>query len=292
MIQCRRLGYAVLSTPDLDRQIRYYGDVLGLYLADRDSRRAVLSTRQGLECVVLEQQDSVSPGLTGLSFQIDPKTSLEDAQRALAKSGVKSEIRQGRTANVGRVVAFKDPKGTGIELFNGIAFADADQEERGVGILKLGHVAYQAPNVMELTTFWCDVLGFRKSDWRGENAMFLRCGVDHHTINFFKGEALALHHLAFEVKDFPELVRASDLLARKELPLDWGPARHTIGHNCACYHANPDGLRIELYAEMDQMKDEALGYFEPRPWHEDRPQYPKDWLGHSSPRNKWIPGAP
>jgi hypothetical protein len=87
-------------------------------------------------------------------------------------------------------------------------------------------------------------------------------------------------------------VRASDLLARKDFPLDWGPARHTIGHNCASYHVNPDGLRIELYAEMDQMKDEALGYFEPRPWHEDRPQYPKDWLGHNAPRNKWIPGAP
>src|SRR5262245_15306593 len=76
MIQCRRLGYAVLATPDLDRQIRYYTDVLGLFLAHRDNRGAVLSTRQGLECVVLEQQDSIKPGLTGLSFQIDPKVSL------------------------------------------------------------------------------------------------------------------------------------------------------------------------------------------------------------------------
>ena len=41
-----------------------------------------------------------------------------------------------------------------------------------------------------------------------------------------------------------------------------------------------------------QMKDEALGYYEPRPWHEDRPQRPKDWLGHNAPRNKWIPSAP
>src|SRR4029450_9001267 len=163
MIQCRRLGYAVLATPNLDRQIRYYTDVLGLFLADHDKRRAVLSTRQGLECVVLEQQDGIAPGLTGLSFQIDPNTSLEDAQKALAASGVRSGGRQGKTANVGRVVAFRDPKGTEVELFNGIAFADADQEERGVGILKLGHVAYQTPNVMELTTFWCDVLGFRKS---------------------------------------------------------------------------------------------------------------------------------
>jgi len=292
MIQCRRLNYAVLATPDLDRQIRYYTNVLGLYLAHRDNTHAVLATRQGLDAIVLERHEGIKPCLTGLSFQIDPKTSLDDAAKALAAKGVRSEIRQGKTATVGQVVAFKDPKGTEIELFNGIAFADADQEERGVGILKLGHVAYQAPNVMELTAFWCDVLGFRKSDWRGEGAMFLRCSVDHHTINFFKDEATRVHHIAFEVKDFPELVRGSDLLARKDFPLTWGPARHTIGHNCAGYHHNPDGLLIELYAEMDQLKDEALGYFEPRPWHEDRPQVPKDWLGHKAPRNKWIPSAP
>jgi hypothetical protein len=28
---------------------------------------------------------------------------------------------------------------------------------------------------------------------------------------------------------------------------------------------------------MDQMNDESLGYFEPRPWHHDRPQRPKVW---------------
>ena len=291
MIQCRRLAYAVLSTGRIDQQVRYYTDVIGLYLVEKSDRRAVLSTRQGLECIVLEQADG-TPGLTGLSFEIDPATSLEDAQKGLAAHGVKSEIRLGKTTNAGRVVAFRDPKGTEIELFNSITFADADQEERGVGVLKLGHVAYNLPNVGELTAFWCDVLGFRKSDWRGDGAMFLRCGPDHHTVNFFRSEATKLHHIAFELKDFPELVRASDLLLRKDYPLDWGPARHTIGHNCAMYHENRDGIRVEFYAEMDQMKDEALGYYEPRPWHEDRPQRPKDWLGHNSPRNKWIPSAP
>jgi hypothetical protein len=43
---------------------------------------------------------------------------------------------------------------------------------------------------------------------------------------------------------------------------------------------------------MDQMKDEELGYFDPRPWHEDRPQRPRDWATEDSPRNKWIPGVP
>jgi hypothetical protein len=59
-----------------------------------------------------------------------------------------------------------------------------------------------------------------------------------------------------------------------------------IGHNISCYHRNRDGLRVEFYCEMDQMKDEALGYFEPRPWHEDMPQRPKVWPIDTS-RNYW-----
>jgi catechol 2,3-dioxygenase-like lactoylglutathione lyase family enzyme len=178
-----------------------------------------------------------------------------------------------------------------VELFNAAGFVATDARERGVNALKLGHVAHFMPSIEAATAFYVDLLGFRPSDWRTGRAMFLRCSVDHHTVNFFKGDA-RLAHLAFEVKDFPELVRASDLLVRNGFPLDWGPARHTIGHNCACYHTNPDGIRTELYAEMDRMLDEELGYFDPKPWHEDRPQRPRNWASEDSPRNKWIPGVP
>jgi catechol-2,3-dioxygenase len=283
------LAYAALTTSRMDEMICYYEDVIGLFLSHRDNRQAVLSTRQGLDCVVLEHGDRA--GLVGLSFEISPRMSLEEAQAVLGKAGVSAEIRRGRTPSLPRVLAFEDPKGTEIELFNSIAFVTADTRERGINALKLGHVAYFLPSIEEITDFYVEKLGFRKSDWREGRAMFLRCSADHHTINFFKGEP-QLAHLAFEVKDFPELVRASDLLVRNGFPLDWGPARHTIGHNCACYHRNPDGTRTECYAEMDQMKDEELGYFDPRPWHEDRPQRPRNWEIEDSPRNKWIPGVP
>lgn len=290
MIQCRRLGYAVLSTRNIAEQVRYYSHTLGLYVVSEDERRAVLATRHGLECIVLES--GAEAGLTGLSFEIDPAISLAGAQKLLTKAGVSSEIRPGKAPNVGDVLAFKDPKGSEIELFNEIRFAETDKDDRGVGILKLGHIASYVEDIDKVTAFYVEVLGFRRSDWINGLAVFLRCGPDHHTVNFFKSEANKLNHLAFEVKDFAELVRASDMLARNNLPLEWGPARHMIGHNCACYHYNYDKLRVELYAEMDQMKDEALGYFDPRPWHEDRPQRPKDWDGLNPVRNKWIPAAP
>jgi hypothetical protein len=95
----------------------------------------------------------------------------------------------------------------------------------------------------------------------------------------------------FESKDCSDLCRVSDFLTISGFKLDWGPGRHNIGHNIACYHSNSDKVRVEFYAEMDIMPDEDLGYFAPRPWHQDRPQYPKVWPDET-PRNYWVPDAP
>ncbi len=51
MIQVRRLGHATLTTPDLERQVAYYTQVIGLTLLERDAKRAFLASKQGLEAV-------------------------------------------------------------------------------------------------------------------------------------------------------------------------------------------------------------------------------------------------
>ena len=96
--------------------------------------------------------------------------------------------------------------------------------------------------------------------------------------------------IAFEVKDWPEIHRACDYLAKNKLLLVWGPGRHVIGHNIACYHNNHDGVRTEIFTEMDQMKDEDLGYFDPRPWHQELPLRPKQH-GPETLRNYWGFGS-
>jgi hypothetical protein len=73
------------------------------------------------------------------------------------------------------------------------------------------------------------------------------------------------------------LQNACELFGQRNIPIIWGPLRHGPGHNIAIYHRNPDDQVIEFFTELDLMKDEELGYFEPRPWHRDTPQRPKVW---------------
>ena len=296
MIQVRRLGHATFSTPDVERQVAYYADVLGLQVIARDKDRAFLATHTGLEAIALERGDAVA--LKRLSFQVAPGSDLAALGHDLDGHGIVSERRSGISPGIADALSFADIKGTQIDLFVDYAFATDDRKQAVITPLKLGHVAYRVTDVQAVTTFYTDVLGFRVSDWRDTTFSFLRCNTDHHTVNFVVDPVAQLHHIAFEVKDWPEIHRACDFLARNGIQLVWGPARHIIGHNIAAYHRNSDNVRVEFYCEMDQMKDEALGYFDPRPWHQDRPQRPKVWPKDTM-RNYWgfashgtFPGYP
>ena len=45
MIQVKRLGHATFTTPDLERQLDYWTQVIGLCVVARDKDRAVLATK-------------------------------------------------------------------------------------------------------------------------------------------------------------------------------------------------------------------------------------------------------
>jgi catechol 2,3-dioxygenase-like lactoylglutathione lyase family enzyme len=226
--------------------------------------------------VVLESGDQAR--CTKIAFAADPADDLDAMAKALAANNIAGARKRGPTPAVPEVLAFADPKGTQIEIFTSSTPAPADVTPAGFTAIKLGHLAFNVSDIHKVVAFYRDVLGFRVSDWRSDFFVFMRCGPDHHTVNFVAhGPHEKMHHVAFEVKDWAEIQRACDFLGRNNYHLIWGPGRHIIGHNIFIYHRNPDGQIMELYCELDQMKDESLGYFEPRPWHQDQPQKPKVW---------------
>jgi catechol-2,3-dioxygenase len=273
MIQVRRLGHATFETPDVQRQAEYYADVMGLHVL-RDGDRAILSTGLGDIAVVFKQGGTAR--LTNISLQIAPDLELSDVSSALKAYGVNPERRTDINPSLSSAIVFTDPKGTEIELFTETKIING-KALGGIAPLKLGHVACLVPDAKAASDFYINALGFRVSDWIEDYFAFLRCGPDHHTLNFITGSGNFMHHFAFQLNDWGHLQKACDVLAEHKRSLIWGPGRHGVGHNVFVYHRDPDDHIIELYAEMDQMNDESLGFFEPRPWHHDRPQRPKVW---------------
>jgi catechol 2,3-dioxygenase-like lactoylglutathione lyase family enzyme len=284
MIQVKRMSHVTFVTPDIERQIDYFTNIAGLALAGRENGRAFLATKVGDLAVQLEKGDHSQ--CAKIAFQVAPETEFEDIQRGLESEGVRCQSRNDAVPGVPKMLTFEDPKGTAIEVFAAQTPIAKNQQVAGIGPLKLGHLAFCVSEPKDLAEFYGRVLGFRVSDWIQDWFVFMRCGPDHHTINFVRGKRTQMHHVAFELKDWAQIQVACDFLGAKNIQLTWGPGRHGPGHNIYTYHRNPDDQIIELFTELDKMLDEELGYFDPRPWHRDRPQKPKVWDG---PRDIWGP---
>jgi catechol 2,3-dioxygenase-like lactoylglutathione lyase family enzyme len=275
MVKALRIGHASFETPDLSRAIDYYTQVPGFTLAAREGNRAFLTTRLGQLAIELHQ--GTQRRCSKVAFEVAADADLSDVNRELAGHGVNAELRGDPYPGTHMSLSFQDPKGTTIELFNEWKVLGNQMPVAGVGALKLGHVAFMVHDPNAMAEFYDKVLGFKISDWIGDFFVFMRCNADHHAVNFITGKNIAMHHIAFELKDFSHLQTACDLLGEKKIPIIWGPVRLGPGHNVATFHRDPDDWVIEFYAELDQMKNEELGYYDPRPWHRDRPQRPKVW---------------
>ena len=290
MISVRKIAHACYEVPDLDKQVEYYTNILGLTLSAKDKDAVYLSNTVDHHSVVLKK--GAQPKCTHIGFQIGPDDDLNAFEKQTAAKSLKTARKKDPEPTISDMVTFQDPKGTTMEVFKRPDPVNTKFQRNGIVPHKLGHVAFHCADVQAVTKFYVDVLGFRVSDWMGDFFSFLRCGADHHTINLVETGKNKHFHTAFELRDWGHLQTACDFLSINGYRMLWGPGRHGIGHNLFAYHQSPSGLITELFAELDQMKDEALGYFEPRPWHRDNPQKPKVWAKDPSAANLWGPMPP
>src|SRR5580704_10543493 len=136
VLQIKRAGHSTLTTPDIERMVDYFTRIVGLSLAAREKNRVILATKSGLEAIVLEKGNAVEA--PRLSFQVAPGSDLGEVASRLKKAGLTSERRTDITPGIGEAVAFKDPKGTTIEVFSDFKFAAADNTFAGIMPLKFG----------------------------------------------------------------------------------------------------------------------------------------------------------
>lgn len=288
MIKISRIAHATLETPDFDRQVDHYERVIGLRTLHREPGTVYLGTKLGQLALVLKSDKTAN--CTSIAFELAPNTDLAEARGKLAEHNVVSEMRTDVYPGIKSLISFTDPKGSTIELFSNGPFHQSSAVG-GIGPHKLGHLAFIVDSPQQMASFYGEVLGFRVSDWVEDFFVFMRCSPDHHTVNFLQGDTTRMHHIAFELRDAAHLVESCEVLARNSTRILWGPVRHGPGHNMATYHRDASGQIIELFTELDRMSDEALGYFDPKPWHANRPQYPRTWPKNER-RDIWGPQIP
>ena len=203
MVQCKRIGHVTLETPDVERVAEYYEQVMGLRAIARTKDDIYFSTRVGQLALCVRK--AASPRCSAMSFEIAPNTDLSELQSALSKDGIRSERASDTAPGVPKSLVLTDPMGNEISLFP--SWSNVERSgNAGAAPIKLGHVAFIVDGPKKMAEFYGRHLGFKVSDWVQEFFVFMRCGADHHTVNFLQGSNTGMHHVAFEMRDTAHLI--------------------------------------------------------------------------------------
>ena len=140
MIQVKRMSHVTLETPDLERQIDYFTQVVGLQEAGRENGTAFLATKVG--DIVVRVEKGTEARCARIAFQVDPATDIADIRKGLEAEGINPKESNDTTPGVPRMVSFEDPKGTVLEVFAEQTPIAKNTPVAGIGPLKLGHLAF------------------------------------------------------------------------------------------------------------------------------------------------------
>jgi catechol 2,3-dioxygenase len=256
-----RLAHVSLDVVDVDAEVAFYGELLGLdvvaesggavYLACGATNTYELCLRQGeprLDHFALAVLGEAA--LSELRERLDragaPYTDLDvDDDPGLA-AGLETSLPSG---HILELVAESQPRGFEARS------AYAPTHHRGVGPVALEHITLLCGDIGACAGFAIDALDLRISDsvqppggsWANTH---LRAGVLHHDLGLLRGDQAAMHHLAFAVASVADLVAAADLLAARGAALDCSIGRHVAGNNVFLYFKGPSGHRLELNTDM------------------------------------------
>lgn len=211
-------------------------------------------------CLELVPAGDARPGIEHAAYELQAGVTLDQARERIEAAG--ETPREVEVPLRGRGLRLEDCDGNGVLVIE--RRVPERQEDRWPPIArrtdtllahhprKLGHVNYLTPDTPRIAGWYERVLGFRITDWIGEDAVWMHVNADHHVLAFLDKGYAHLHHVAFEFVDFGEMRVALDHLAQHGRWVTWGPGRHAMAQNLFAYVRMPEeDLFVELYSDME-----------------------------------------
>ncbi|MDD2712569.1 MAG: catechol 2,3-dioxygenase [Simplicispira sp.] len=289
-----RMGHVSLRVMDIDAAVNHYEKVLGLRTVMKDNAGNVY-----LKCwdewdkysVILTPSDRA--GLNHVAFKVEKDEDLEVLQKRIEAWGIATTLQdEGTLPSTGRMLQFNLPSGHDMRLYASKEYVGTDvgttnpdpwpDSIRGAGAHWLDHCLLMCEmnpeaginKVEENTRFMKECLDFFLTEQIlvGPNgdmqaATWLARTSTPHDIAFVGGPVNGLHHIAFFLDSWHDVLKAADVMAKNKVKIDVAPTRHGITRGETIYFFDPSGNRNETFA--------GLGYLaQPdRPvttWSEDR----------------------
>jgi catechol 2,3-dioxygenase len=289
-----RIGHVSIKVMDMAAAVKHYENVLGLKktMEDKDGNMYFKCWDEWDKfSLILTPSDRA--GMNHVAYKVRREADLDVLQKRIEAYGIKTEmLAEGDLPATGRMLKFNLPSthemrlyatkecvGTDVGSVNPDPWPD---DLKGAGAHWLDHLLLMCElnppaginRVAENTKFMSEVLDFGLSeqvlvgpngDMQAATWMF-RTSTPH-DIAFVGGPTNGLHHIAFFLDSWHDVLKSADVMAKTKTKIDVTPTRHGITRGETIYFFDPSGNRNETFS--------GLGYLaQPdRPvttWTEDR----------------------
>lgn len=269
-----QLGGVNLGTPDLEGSLKFFRDQLGMEVTHQANGIATLRGFQELthhSLVLTEQEEAL---VNAYSLRAETAEDVAKWKTVLEDQGLKVlNVAAGAEPGRGEAIRFALPGGEHpFEIYYDIERPEAPQEiqsklpsnsstRRGLGVRRLDHInIHTGPETINQTEEWLrSTLGFKRREYimhpKNDDvliASWTSVTPQMHDVAFGmsdKGTKARLHHIAFNLQDFSDVLTAADVLRDQGVPFTAGPGKHGVGQAMYLYVHDPaSDHRIELYA--------------------------------------------
>jgi len=254
--EIRYVGYGV---KDLPAEQRFYEEEWGLQPVPSNDGMAWFKAAGHDEHHVVRLRAAEENRIDVVALAADSRADVDALCAKVEASGVKivHPPRELTTPGGGYGFRFFTPDGMQFEISSDVARGDKNAVGHWDGVpVKISHIVFHSPDHQALIKWFCDVLGFKVSDWLGDFMCFLRCNSAHHRIAILPGPP-CLNHVAYDMTGVDGMMRGAHRLKVKGTPIQWGPGRHTAGNNTFSYFVTPGGFAVEYTAELEEVDFES-----------------------------------
>ncbi len=261
-----RLGYVHTRVTDLAEAKSHYVNTMGLYPVQEEPDRLLLKGWDEWDhhSVVLEEG---GVGLVKLGYKVEHEADLDGFESRARMFGCRVErMSKGDNPEVSDGIRIFTPSEHVLELYHDMTMVGTEVGTHnpeafprhlvGVGAPNIDHALITAEDINLMDRFFREVLDFYATE-RVQTSLdgdaeyigsWLSAGQKVHDIALIKGPQGKLHHFAFELGEWSDILRAGDLFAMDDVAVDVGPTRHGITRGKTIYFFDPSGNRNEVFS--------------------------------------------
>ena len=278
-----RLGFSELNVTNLAASKKFYVDALGFIVVKETADRLFLKGIEEFDAYSLILTENKEAQVVNFGLRVSSPQYLQELKVWHDEQNISNEwVEEGIYEEVGACLKVKEPNGHNVVFyheFEQVNVRNADGKMNalpmrhthvfnGVPPLKIDHMNIRVESVDEALKYWKDGLNFSISEFiqNGDEkfAAWTRRSVFTHDVALVKANRPGLHHVAYLVDGVLGVVRTADVLADAGYRdnIEYGPGRHGVSNAFFLYITDPDGHRIEIYAN-DYARDldrEPIGW--------------------------------